>query len=142
VYEKNSSESLTTKETSSTTTPPNEKSPCYRCIFPIPPPPETVTNCSDGGVLGVVPGLLGCLQALEALKILAGLGTSYAQKMLLVEALSGSFRTIRLRPRRKDCPVCGNSPTITELIDYVQFCGSSPTDKVSLLHDKPCMTWL
>ena len=109
---------------------PKEKSPCYRCIFPIPPPPETVTNCSDGGVLGVIPGLLGCLQALEALKILAGLGTSYAQKMLLVEALSGSFRTIKLRPRRKDCPVCGDSPTIKELIDYVQFCGASPTDKV------------
>ena len=105
-------------------------SPCYRCIFPIPPPPETVTNCSDGGVLGVVPGLLGCLQALEALKILAGLGTSYAQKMLLVDALSGSFRTIKLRPRRKDCPMCGDDPSIKGLIDYVQFCGSSATDKV------------
>ncbi|KND00824.1 uncharacterized protein SPPG_03929 [Spizellomyces punctatus DAOM BR117] len=103
--------------------------PCYRCIFPAPPPPETVTNCSDGGVLGVVPGIIGCLQALEVIKIASGLGTSFSQKMLLFDATSGAFRTIKLRGQSPTCAICGKNPTITDLIDYVQFCGAAPTDK-------------
>ncbi|KAJ3290972.1 Molybdenum cofactor synthesis protein 3 [Borealophlyctis nickersoniae] len=104
--------------------------PCYRCIFPKPPPPETVTNCSDGGVLGVVPGIIGCMQALEVIKIASGIGTSYSQKMLVFDAVLGSFRTVKLRGRNVNCAVCGDAPTITELIDYVQFCGAAATDKV------------
>ncbi|XP_032111890.1 adenylyltransferase and sulfurtransferase MOCS3 [Sapajus apella] len=103
--------------------------PCYRCIFPQPPPAETVTNCADGGVLGVVTGVLGCLQALEVLKIAAGLGPSYSGSLLLFDALRGHFRCIRLRSRRLDCAACGERPTVTDLLDYEAFCGSSATDK-------------
>nr|XP_008012273.2 adenylyltransferase and sulfurtransferase MOCS3 [Chlorocebus sabaeus] len=103
--------------------------PCYRCIFPQPPPAETVTNCADGGVFGVVTGILGCLQALEVLKIAAGLGPSYSGSLLLFDALRGHFRCIRLRSRRLDCAVCGERPTVTDLLDYEAFCGSSATDK-------------
>uniref|UniRef100_A0A8J8XTG3 Adenylyltransferase and sulfurtransferase MOCS3 n=1 Tax=Callithrix jacchus TaxID=9483 RepID=A0A8J8XTG3_CALJA len=103
--------------------------PCYRCIFPQPPPAETVTNCADGGVLGVVTGVLGCLQALEVLKIAAGLGPSYSGSLLLFDALRGHFRCIRLRSRRLDCAACGERPTVTDLMDYEAFCGSSATDK-------------
>ncbi|XP_036605184.1 adenylyltransferase and sulfurtransferase MOCS3 [Trichosurus vulpecula] len=103
--------------------------PCYRCVFPTPPPAETVTNCADGGVLGVVPGVLGCLQALEVIKIAAGLGPSYSGSLLLFDALGGQFRCIRLRGRRSDCVVCGDQPTVTRLQDYEAFCGSSATDK-------------
>ncbi|XP_004462248.1 adenylyltransferase and sulfurtransferase MOCS3 [Dasypus novemcinctus] len=107
--------------------------PCYRCIFPQPPPAETVTNCSDGGVLGVVTGVLGCLQALEVLKIAAGLGPSYSGSLLLFDALRGHFRCIQLRKRRTDCAACGERPTVTDLQDYEAFCGSSATDKCSSL---------
>jgi adenylyltransferase/sulfurtransferase len=108
--------------------------PCYRCLFPIPPPPQFVTNCSDGGVLGAVPGTIGTLQALEALKLLAGSGLSpsYVGKMLLFDGLNGSFREIKLRSRQGNCGVCGDSPKITELLeDYPAFCGSGYNDKVS-----------
>lgn len=107
--------------------------PCYRCVFPRPPPPETVTNCADGGVLGAVPGVLGCAQALEVLKIAAGLGSSYSGSMLLFDGLGGHFRRIRLRRRRPDCVVCGQQPTVTRLQDYEAFCGSSATDKCRAL---------
>lgn len=103
--------------------------PCYRCLHPIPPPPETVTNCSDGGVLGVVPGTIGCLQAMEAIKLASGLGSPLSQKLLLFDALEGMFRTMKLRGRKSDCEVCGEAPTITKLIDYEQFCGAAATDK-------------
>ncbi|XP_004322849.3 adenylyltransferase and sulfurtransferase MOCS3 [Tursiops truncatus] len=103
--------------------------PCYRCVFPQPPPAETVTSCADGGVLGVVTGVLGCLQALEVLKIAAGLGPSYSGSLLLFDALGGHFRCIRLRRRRPDCAACGERPTVTDLQDYESFCGSSATDK-------------
>ncbi|EGF84382.1 hypothetical protein BATDEDRAFT_8411 [Batrachochytrium dendrobatidis JAM81] len=103
--------------------------PCYRCIFPVPPPPETVSNCNDGGVLGVVPGIIGCMQALEVIKLISGIQTSYSQKMLLLDAVSGSFRTVKLRGKSSTCAVCGPNPTITKPIDYVQFCGASPHDK-------------
>ncbi|ROL42779.1 Adenylyltransferase and sulfurtransferase MOCS3 [Anabarilius grahami] len=103
--------------------------PCYRCLYPSPPPPETVTNCSDGGVLGVVPGIMGCLQALEVLKIASGQGSSFEQQLLMFDGQEGRFRSIRLRPRQAECAVCGETPTVTELQDYERFCGSAATDK-------------
>ncbi|KAK6490173.1 adenylyltransferase and sulfurtransferase MOCS3 [Huso huso] len=103
--------------------------PCYRCLYPKPPPPETVTNCSDGGVLGVVPGIMGCIQALEVLKIASGKESSYRQQMLLFDALNARFRTIKLRPKQAGCAVCGENPTVKALVDYEKFCGSSAADK-------------
>eukprot|EP00842_Homolaphlyctis_polyrhiza_P006402 jgi/Hompol1/6763/HPOL_003800-RA len=117
--------------------------PCYRCIFPVPPPPETVTNCNDGGVLGVVPGIIGCIQALEVIKLVAGIPTSFSQKMLLFDAMEGTFRTIKLRAKNKQCAVCGDTPTITAPIDYVLFCGASANDKTrrrELLSDEQRIT--
>ncbi|XP_010720942.1 adenylyltransferase and sulfurtransferase MOCS3 [Meleagris gallopavo] len=108
--------------------------PCYRCLFPKPPPPETVTNCADGGVLGVVPGIVGCIQALEVLKIVSGMGSSFSRFMLMFDAQEGRFRNIRLRPKRPDCAVCGDNPSVTCLQDYEAFCGSSATDKCRTLH--------
>ncbi|KAF9325819.1 Molybdenum cofactor synthesis protein 3 [Podila minutissima] len=109
--------------------------PCYRCLFPTPPPAETVTNCSDGGVLGVVPGIIGCLQALEAIKIAIRTNDQYPPTMTIFSANSSTmFRTIKLRKKKSECIMCGDSPTITKLIDYVRFCGSSATDKTPDLH--------
>lgn len=113
--------------------------PCYRCIFPTPPPPESVMNCSDGGVLGPVTGVIGCLQALEAIKLIVGHGSSFIGRMLLFDGLEGTFRGIKLRPRKADCAVCGDEPTIDRLQDYVQFCGMAATDKergISVLADE------
>ena len=93
-----------------------------------------MTNCSDGGVLGVVPGIIGSLQALEAVRLLTpGLGAAHAQSLLLFDGLLGRFRTVKLRGRQPDCAVCGEEPTVTRLVDYVQFCGAAPTDKVRRL---------
>ncbi|KNC46802.1 sulfurtransferase MOCS3 [Thecamonas trahens ATCC 50062] len=103
--------------------------PCYRCLYPKPPPPSAVTNCSDGGVLGVVPGIIGSIQALEAVKIAAGIGPSLSQKLLFFDASRMLFRVAKLRPRSQDCAVCGESPSVTSLVDYVQFCGAAATDK-------------
>ncbi|KAK7103886.1 adenylyltransferase and sulfurtransferase MOCS3-like isoform X2 [Littorina saxatilis] len=103
--------------------------PCYRCLYPKPPPPETVTNCSDGGVLGVVPGIIGCYQALEAIKIAADIGTPLNQRLMLFDAIDCTTRTIKLRGRQVLCPVCGDNPSMTQLIDYEQFCGARATDK-------------
>ncbi len=95
--------------------------PCYRCLFPQPPPPELAPSCAEGGVLGVLPGIIGSLQANEALKLLLGIGDPLVGRSLLFEALEGSFTEINLR-RDPGCPVCGAEPTITEYIDYVEFC--------------------
>jgi adenylyltransferase/sulfurtransferase len=95
--------------------------PCYRCLFPQPPPPELAPSCAEGGVLGVLPGIIGSLQANEALKLLLGVGDPLIGRSLLFEALEGSFTEIKLR-RDPECPVCGEHPTITEYIDYVEFC--------------------
>ncbi|XP_017266865.1 adenylyltransferase and sulfurtransferase MOCS3 [Kryptolebias marmoratus] len=108
--------------------------PCYRCLYPVPPPPETVTNCSDGGVLGVVPGLMGCFQALEVIKIASGQGSSCSQQLLMLDAQDLRFRSIRLRPKQAGCAVCGENPSVTRLIDYEAFCGSAAADKCRKLH--------
>ena len=100
--------------------------PCYRCLFPQPPPPELAPSCSEGGVLGVLPGIIGSLQANEALKLALGIGDSLVGRLLLLDALSAEFSEVSLR-RDPDCPVCGEHPTITEYIDYVEFCQGRPT---------------
>jgi len=100
--------------------------PCYRCLFPQPPPPELAPSCAEGGVLGVLPGIIGSLQANEALKLALGIGDSLSGRLLLFDALAGEFNEINLR-RDPNCPVCGESPTITEYIDYVEFCQGRPT---------------
>ncbi|CAL8285922.1 unnamed protein product [Lota lota] len=108
--------------------------PCYRCLYPVPPPAETVTNCSDGGVLGVVPGIMGCLQALEVIKIASGQGSSCGQQLVMFDALDTRFRSIRLRPRQPECAVCGEKPSVTHLLDYEALCGSAATDKCRRLN--------
>ncbi|CAG5866281.1 unnamed protein product [Menidia menidia] len=138
--------------------------PCYRCLYPTPPPPETVTNCSDGGVLGVVPGIMGCFQALEVLKIASGRGCAAArvapgdmadnspgglfsafdlnqappascgQQLLMFDGQDARFRSIRLRPKQPGCAACGEKPSVTGLIDYEAFCGSAATDKCQKLN--------
>jgi len=99
---------------------PNE-GPCYRCLFPQPPPPELAPSCAEGGVLGVLPGIVGSIQANEALKLALGIGEPLVGRLLLFDALAPSFTEVKLR-RDPSCPVCGESPTITEYIDYVEFC--------------------
>ncbi len=99
-----------------------DRGPCYRCLYPEPPPPGLVPSCAEGGVLGVLPGIVGSLQANEALKLILGIGQPLIGRLLLVEALSTSIRELRVQ-RDKNCPVCGEHPTIRELIDYEQFCG-------------------
>ncbi len=99
------------------------KGPCYRCLYPEPPPPGLVPSCAEGGVLGVLPGIIGSLQANEALKLILGIGEPLIGRLLLVDALSITFRELRIN-RDKGCPVCSENPTIKELIDYEQFCGT------------------
>lgn len=98
--------------------------PCYRCLYDRPPPPEFVPSCAEGGVLGVLPGLIGAIQATEVLKLALGIGETLAGRLLMVDALSMQFRSIAL-PRDPECPLCGDHPTITELVDYDAFCGIS-----------------
>lgn len=95
--------------------------PCYRCLYPAPPPPELAPSCAEGGVLGVLPGIVGSLQASEALKLLLGVGDSLAGRLLLFDALYTTFDEVTIK-RNPDCPVCGTHPTITEYVDYVEFC--------------------
>jgi sulfur-carrier protein adenylyltransferase/sulfurtransferase len=95
--------------------------PCYRCLFPEPPPPEMAPSCSEGGVLGVLPGIVGSLQANEALKLVLGIGEPLVGRLLLFDALTTEFDEVRIK-RNPSCPVCGDNPTITEYVDYVQFC--------------------
>src|SRR6188768_835946 len=96
--------------------------PCYRCMFPEPPPPGMVPSCAEGGVLGVLPGIIGVMQAIEAVKLIMGIGEPLIGRMIAFDALKMKFREFKLRKDPK-CPVCGDNPTITELIDYDQFCG-------------------
>ena len=95
--------------------------PCYRCLFPQPPPPELAPSCAEGGVLGVLPGVIGSIQAAEALKLALGIGDPLVGRLLLYDALSGEFQEMKLR-KDPACPVCGEDPTITGYIDYVEFC--------------------
>jgi sulfur-carrier protein adenylyltransferase/sulfurtransferase len=96
--------------------------PCYRCVYPEPPPPGLVPSCAEGGVLGVLPGIVGCIQAMEVIKLILGVGDPLIGRLLLFDALGMKFRELKLR-KNPDCPVCGTHPTVTKLIDYVQFCG-------------------
>ena len=104
--------------------------PCYRCLYPEPPPPGLVPSCAEGGVLGILPDLIGVIQATEALKLLLGRGESLSGRLLLIDALGMKFRELRVR-RDADCPVCGDHPTILELIDYEAFCGIGVEDDTS-----------
>jgi adenylyltransferase/sulfurtransferase len=106
---------------------PKHGGPCYRCLYPEPPPPGLVPSCAEGGVLGVLPGVIGTIQATEAIKLLSGIGEPLIGRLLLYDALAMRFRELKLR-RNPDCPVCGDHPTVTELIDYQQFCGISPEE--------------
>ena len=99
-----------------------EGGPCYRCLYPDPPPPGEVPSCSEAGVLGVLPGIVGSMQAVEAIKLILGIGEPLVGRLLMLDTLDMSFRTLKVR-RNPDCPVCGEQPTVTELIDYEQFCG-------------------
>ena len=104
-----------------------ERGPCYRCLFAEPPPPGMVPSCAEGGVLGVLPGIVGTIQATEALKLLLGVGESLVGRLLMLDALRMRFREIRLR-KDPACPVCGDNPTVRELIDYEVFCGYQPDE--------------
>ena len=99
-----------------------EKGPCYRCLYPEPPPPGLVPSCAEGGVLGVLPGIVGCIQAVEAIKLILGIGNPLIGRLLLFNALKMQFRELKLR-KDPNCPICGEHPTLHELIDYEQFCG-------------------
>jgi adenylyltransferase/sulfurtransferase len=117
-----------------------EKGPCYRCLYPEPPPPGLVPSCAEGGVLGVLPGTVGCIQATEAVKLILGKGEPLIGRLLLYDALAMRFKELKLR-KDPQCPICGENPTITGLIDYEEFCGvgrgtESPT---AATEDKPAM---
>jgi adenylyltransferase/sulfurtransferase len=107
-----------------------EGGPCYRCLFREPPPPGLVPNCAEGGVLGVLPGIIGATQAMETIKLILGVGTTLAGRLLIFDALEMTWREVSLR-RNTDCPVCGDEPTQTELIDYEIFCGVKPDPAVA-----------
>ncbi len=113
--------------------------PCYRCLYPEPPPPGLVPSCAEGGVLGVLPGLVGTIQATEAIKIITGAGQTLAGRLLLLDALTMEFRTVKLR-RDPACPICGDRPTIKALIDYEQFCGVAPAATAAAASTEPEIT--
>ena len=105
-----------------------EEGPCYRCLYPEPPPPGLVPSCAEGGVLGILPGLVGVIQATEVIKLILGKGDPLIGRLLLVDALGMRFRELKLR-KNPECPVCGENPTVTKLIDYQEFCGIHPETK-------------
>jgi len=104
-----------------------QEGPCYRCLFPEPPPPGLVPSCAEGGVLGILPGTVGAMQATEAIKLILGIGESMIGRLLLYDALNMEFTEVKLR-KNPNCPVCSEHPTLTELIDYEQFCGMPAHD--------------
>lgn len=106
-----------------------EDGPCYRCLYPEPPPPGLVPSCAEGGVLGILPGLVGVMQATEVIKLILGAGEPLIGRLLLIDALSMKFRELKLR-KNPDCPVCGTHPTVTKLIDYNEFCGIRGEEKL------------
>ncbi len=103
-------------------------SPCYRCLYPDPPPPGEVPSCAEAGVLGVLPGIVGSVQAIEAIKLIVGIGEPLSGRLLMIDTLDMTFRTLTVS-RSVDCPVCGDDPSVTELIDYEQFCGMPSFDE-------------
>jgi adenylyltransferase/sulfurtransferase len=103
--------------------------PCYRCLYPEPPPPGLVPSCAEGGVLGVLPGIVGVIQATETIKLMLGIGEPLIGRFLIYDALKMRFRELKLR-KDPECPVCGTTPTVTKLIDYEQFCGIRPEPQV------------
>jgi molybdopterin/thiamine biosynthesis adenylyltransferase/rhodanese-related sulfurtransferase len=106
-----------------------KEGPCYRCLYPEPPPPGLVPSCAEGGVLGVLPGVIGVIQATEAIKLITGIGEPLVGRFLIYDALRMRFRELKLR-KDPDCPVCGTHPTVTRLIDYEQFCGLRPAVEI------------
>ena len=104
------------------------KGPCYRCLYPEPPPPGLVPSCAEGGVLGILPGIVGLLQANEVIKLILGKGETLVGRLLLFDALAMKFTELKLR-KDKNCPICGDNPTIKELVDYEQFCGIVPQEE-------------
>ena len=112
---------------------PHLGGPCYRCLYPEPPPPGAVPSCAEGGVLGVLPGIIGVIQATETLKLLLGIGQSLLNRLVLYDALEMKFRELKLR-RDPECPICGQHPTITRLIDYEGFCGIAPQTTPEFMH--------
>ncbi|HKQ85720.1 MAG TPA: molybdopterin-synthase adenylyltransferase MoeB [Candidatus Acidoferrales bacterium] len=113
--------------------------PCYRCLYPEPPPPGLVPSCAEGGVLGVLPGIVGTIQAAETLKLVLGKGDPLVGRLLLFDALGMKFRELKLR-KNPECPVCGEHPTVTKLIDYVQFCGIRGEEAPSTVTNIPEIT--
>jgi adenylyltransferase/sulfurtransferase len=105
-----------------------EEGPCYRCLYPEPPPPGVVPSCAEGGVMGILPGLVGVMQATEAIKLILGVGEPLIGRLLLIDALGMKFRELKLR-KNPDCPACGTHPTVTKLIDYNEFCGIRGEEK-------------
>jgi adenylyltransferase/sulfurtransferase len=99
-----------------------EGGPCYRCLYPDPPPPGEVPSCAEAGVLGVLPGIVGSIQAIEAIKLILGVGEPLVGRLLMIDTLDMTFRTLNVQ-RDPNCPVCGDSPSVTQLIDYEEFCG-------------------
>jgi adenylyltransferase/sulfurtransferase len=116
-----------------------EQGPCYRCLYPEPPPPGLVPSCAEGGVLGVLPGIMGCIQAMETIKLIIGRGDSLVGRLLLFDALAMKFRELKLR-KNPDCPICGPNPTITKLIDYEVFCGIRGEEHVPVFNGIPEIT--
>ena len=112
---------------------PHLGGPCYRCLFPEPPPPGMVPSCAQGGVLGVLPGIIGLIQTTEILKLALGIGSSLVSRLLLFDALEMKFRELKLR-RDPQCPLCGEHPTITDLIDYQMFCGLTPSSSKPVMN--------
>ncbi len=115
--------------------------PCYRCLYPEPPPPGVVPSCAEGGVLGVLPGIIGLIQATEAVKIILGVGQSLVGRLLLYDALGMSFQEVRIK-RDPACPVCGDNPSIRELVDYDQFCGITKPMQLSEIDAGTLGQWL
>src|SRR3954464_15051986 len=114
--------------------------PCYRCLYPEPPPPGMVPSCAEGGVLGILPGLVGLIQATETIKLIVGIGEPLIGRLLLVDALAMRFREMKLR-KNPDCPMCGTNRSITKLMDYEQFCGMNQTEtKAPMANALPEMT--
>jgi sulfur-carrier protein adenylyltransferase/sulfurtransferase len=116
-----------------------EEGPCYRCLYPEPPPPGLVPSCAEGGVLGILPGAIGTIQATETVKLLLGIGEPLIGRLLLYDALGMRFREMRLR-KDPNCPVCGENPTVTELIDYQEFCGIPQADNQAQTEEVPEIT--